>query len=155
MIIMIMILRNNNRVIKVILKRRKEAVLWLEKPCETWKNLRFTDWLANENVCSSWVLFENTTFSGRLLFSYGHILTCSQDVYSTTRNTHITHTRAPLSALLAKWKLLSESDWNLYQFVRRKPKNDLTAHYFDKFGARDREEMEERGRKVPHTPHTR
>ena len=34
-------------------------------------------------------------------------------------------------------------------------KNDLTPHYFDKFGARDREEMEERGRKIPHAPYTR
>jgi len=30
-----------------------------------------------------------------------------------------------LFALLAKWKLLSESDWNLYQFVRHKPKTIL------------------------------
>lgn len=29
-------------------------------------------------------------------------------------------------------------------------KNDLTAHYFDKFGARDREEMEE---STPHSTH--
>lgn len=36
-----------------------------------------------------------------------------------------------------------------------KKKKDLTAHYFDKFGARDREEMEERGRKAPHAPNNR
>lgn len=41
------------------------------------------------------------------------------------------------------------------QAQRKKEKKDLTAHYFDKFGARDREEMEERGRKAPHAPNNR
>ncbi len=34
-------------------------------------------------------------------------------------------------------------------------KNDLTQHYCDKFGARDRGEMEGRGREVPHASLTR
>lgn len=87
-------------------------------------------WLTrNENVCSPRVLFENTTFHGQLLSSYGHILTyvhktCTVHLPAHTRVRPAQHVQphAPLFALLAKWKLLSESDWNLYQFVRRKPK---------------------------------
>lgn len=43
-------------------------------------------------------------------------------------------------------KLLSESDGNLYQVCQARAKNDLTRHYCDKFAARDRAEMEGRGR---------
>lgn len=83
-------------------------------------------WLTHEPKC----LFildavgEHTTLSGQLVCSYGHIWSCVHGTRTAHLPTHTehTHARTPLFALLAKWKLLSESDWNLYQFVRRKPK---------------------------------
>lgn len=80
------------------------------------------DGLVSENVFSFWCCLKTPRFYGQLLFSYGHIFTCVHNICTVhiLTHTHITHT--PLFALLAKWKLLPESDWNLYQFVRRKPK---------------------------------
>lgn len=105
-------------------------------------------WLA-KYVCSFWVLIENIFWQAAPFVRSHHFNLFTWCVYTHTRM----HT--PLFALTAKRKLLSESDWNLYQFFQAQAKNDLTAHYFDKFGARDREEMEERGRKAPHAPHNR
>lgn len=68
-------------------------------------------------------------------------------------NTH-THTHASFCTL-GKMKTSVGVRLKFISVCQAQAKNDLTAHYFDKFGARDREEMEERGRKVPHTPHTR
>lgn len=77
----------------------------------------------------------------------------------TQRLTH-THTLARESACLffcthGKMKTSVRVRLKFISVCQARAKSDLTAHYFDKFGARDREEMEERGRKAPHAPHTR
>lgn len=70
--------------------------------------------------------------------------------HSTARTT----TRASFCTL-GKMKTSVGVRLKFISVCQAQAKNDLTAHYFDKFGARDREEMEERGRKVPHTPNSR